>query len=127
MDHFESRYKVQGNASGLLHAAGIRNNAGSVQATKADAGTLRTSEPVKADGSQLGCAIVMKADQLVKFIEEGGNYLAVNKLPANVTVSYYAGFGWNKFGFASVEEWDRYVADWSRRVSSPLQVTLSAK
>ncbi len=127
LDRFESRYKIAGSGGALLHAAGIKNNASSVQSTKADAGTLRTWEPVKADGSQLGCAVVVVPDQLVKFADDGGNYLAVTKLPADGTVSYYAGFGWNKFGFPNAEEWDRYVADWSRRINSPLQVTLSAK
>ena len=127
MDKFESRYKVQGDTAGLLHAAGIKNNAGSAQSTRPEAGTLRTWEPVKADGSQLGCAVMAKSDQLVKFAEDAGNYLAVTKFPADGVVIYYAGFGWNKFGFPSVQDWDRYVADWSRRINSPLQITLSAK
>ena len=127
LDKFESRYKVQGDTAALLHAAGMKNNAGSVESTKPDAGTLRTWEPIKADGSQLGCAVVVKPDQLVKFAEDAGNYLAVTKFPRDGVVTYYAGFGWNKFGFSSVQDWDRYVADWSQRINSPLQVTLSAK
>jgi hypothetical protein len=126
LDRFESHYKIEGNAAGLTHAVGIKNNAGSVQSTKTDTGTLRTWEPVKADG-RLGCAVVVKPDQLLKFAEGAGNYLAVTKLPTDGVVTYYAGFGWSKFGFSSVEEWDRYVADWSRRIASPLQVNLSAK
>jgi pectinesterase len=127
LDRFESRYKIQGDASALSHAVGIKNNTGSVESTKPDAGTLRTWEPVKADGSQLGCAVVIKPDQLVRFAEVDGNYLAVTKLPSDGVVTYYAGVGWSKFGFNSVDEWDRYVADWSRRINSPLKVTLSAK
>jgi hypothetical protein len=127
LDRFESHYKIQGNGNPLSHAAGIKQNPGSAQVTKADAGTLRTWEPVKADGSQLGCAVVVQPDQLVKFAEDSGNYLAVTKLPADGVVSYYAGFGWSKDGFAKAEEWDHYVADWARRIKAPLQVTLSAK
>lgn len=129
LDRFESRYKIQGgNGKEINHAAGIKQNPGSTQLTKADTGTLRTWEPVKADGSQLGCATIVTPDQLVKFGEDGGNYLAITRLPADGVISYYAGFGWNKSGqFASVEDWDRYVAESARKLKSPLQVTLSVK
>ena len=129
LDRFESHYTIQGSSGGeVSHAAGIKQNPGAVQSSSADAGTLRTWEPVKADGSQLGCAIVVAQDQLLKFAEGAGNYLAVTKLPPNGVVSYYAGFGWNKSGqFGGSEDWDRYVSDWARRVKSPLQVTISVK
>src|SRR5262249_6890461 len=111
LDRFESHYSVQGgNGKEINHAVGIKQNAGFVQETKADAGTIRTWEPVKADGSQLGCAVVVPQEQLIKFAEDSGNILAITKLPANGAVSYYAGFGWNKSGqFASTADWDRYV------------------
>ena len=127
LDRFESRYTVQGNSTTLSHAVGIKKNPGAVQSTVPEAGTLRTWEPVKADGSQLGCAVIVHPNEVVKFAEDPGNYLIVTKLPTDGIVSYYAGFGWNTFGFPSVEEWDRYVSDYARRIKSPLQVTVSAK
>jgi hypothetical protein len=129
LDRFESHYTIQGgNGKKIDHGVGIKQNAGFVQETRADAGTIRTWEPVKADGSQLGCAVVVPQDQLIKFAEDGGNILGITKLPANGIVSYYAGFGWNKSGqFANTADWDRYVAEWSRKVKSPLQVTITTK
>lgn len=128
-DRFESHYKIQGDhGKDVMHAVGIKQGSGATVSTKADAGTLRTWENVQEDGSQLGCAVVVTPDQLVKFTEDAGNHLAVTKLPENGVVSYYTGFGWNKSGqFAGVEEWDRYVADWAERMKAPVQVTLSAK
>lgn len=128
MDHFESTYTIQGDPSRFSHAAGIKNNQGSALSTKHDAGTMRTWEPVKADGSQLGCAIVVAPNQLEKFAQDPLNYLVVTKFPPGNKVAYYAGFGWSKSGqFNSPEDWDRYVAEWARRVQSPLQITLSTK
>lgn len=129
LDRFESRYKIQGgNGKDISHAIGIKKNPGSSEVTKPEAGTLRTWEPVKTDGSELGCAIVVAPDQLVKFGDDTADYLAMTKLSSDGVVSYYAGFGWNKSGqFASVEEWDRYVAESARKLKSPLQVSLSAK
>lgn len=128
LDRFESSYKIQGIAASLSHAAGIKHSQGASQLTNASAGTMRTWEPVKADGSQLGCAIVMQPSLLEKFAEDSGNYLVVTKLPKDGKVAYYAGFGWTKSGqFATVEDWDRYVGEWARRTQSPLQVTLTAK
>jgi hypothetical protein len=129
LGRFESHYTIEGDkGKDISHAVGIKQNTGFVQETKADAGTIRTWEPVKADGSQLGCAVIVPQDQLIKFAEDSGNVLAITKLPANGIVSYYAGFGWNKSGqFAGTPEWDRYVAEWSRKVKSPVQVTITTK
>lgn len=128
LGRFESHYKFQGDAKSLSGAIGIKQSAGSAENTSSESGTLRTWEAVKADGSEVGCAIVVAPGQLLNFAHADGNYLAVTKVPADGIVTYYAGFGWNKTGqFASDDDWDRYVADWARKLQAPLQVTLTAK
>jgi hypothetical protein len=129
LDRFESRYKIANpNGKEVMQAVGIKENPGAALKTKTDIGMMRVWEPVKADGSQLGCAVVVAPDQLVKFTDDSGNYLGVTKLSSDSTVAYYAGFGWSKSGqFATAEDWDRYVSEWALKIKSPLQVTITAK
>jgi len=128
MDRFESHYKIQGSGTAFADAVGIKRNPGSEKVVDPKAASLRVWEPVKADGSQLGCAVVVSPDAFEKFTEDAANNLVLTRIPKDSVVTYYAGFGWNKSGqFTNSDDWDRYVADWARRLKAPLQVTVSAK
>jgi hypothetical protein len=126
LDRFESRYKIEGsNGKGLNQAIGIKRNPDSSQVTKPEVGTLRSWEPVKADGSEFGCAVVVAPDEVLKFADDSTNHLVITRIPADGIVTYHAGFGWSKQGFTSAEQWDRYVADEAQKIKSPLVVKLS--
>jgi len=129
IDRFESTYNFQGAKPGdLAVAIGIKKSPGSSEATHPEAGTMRTWEPVKVDGSELGCGVIVTPGELVKFADDVGNYLAIAKLLASGKLTYYAGFTWSKSGqFSAVEGWDQYLADTARRLKSPLQVSISSK
>jgi len=129
IDRFESTYNFQGAKPGdLAVAIGIKKSPGSSEATHPEAGTMRTWEPVKVDGSELGCGVIVTPGELVKFADDVGNCLAIAKLLASGKLTYYAGFTWSKSGqFSAVEGWDQYLADTARRLKSPLQVSISSK
>jgi hypothetical protein len=125
-DRFESYYTTTGGTGEMKHAIGIKKSADSVKVSNAEAASLRTWETLK-DAGQLGCAIIADPATLVEFTEDSRNYLVVTKFPPSGPAVYYAGFGWNKSSdFRTVEDWDRYVADYSRRLRTPLKVSVAA-
>jgi pectinesterase len=127
LNRFESRY-AGAPAAPKVQAAGIKKAPGSQVAQDKARGVLRTWEPVKADGSNFGCGVLVDPAQLTGFVEADGNVLAVTTMSAGSDVTYYAGSGWDRSGdFKTVEDWDRYLDQAAQRIRSPLAVSLAAK
>lgn len=92
-----------------------------------DEGWFRYWEPI--DDSYLGTGIVLDPVLLSGYKDfrtnarDQSHLLAFTK-PSGKPLVYYAGFTWLKSGqFNSPEEWDRYLQDFARRISSPLQLS----
>ncbi len=127
LNRFESRY-AGAPAAPKMQAAGIKKAPGSQVAQDKVRGVLRTWEPVKADGSNFGCGVVVDPAQLTEFAELDGNVLAVTTMSAGSDVTYYAGAGWDRSGdFKTVEDWDRYLGQAAQRIRTPLAVSVAAK
>ncbi|MCM5662408.1 DUF4861 domain-containing protein [Galbibacter mesophilus] len=82
------------------------------------------------EGSELGMGIVTKPENIVAFdkfdttAKDESNLYAELKLE-NGEVVYYAGFGWKKSNqFTTQKEWEAYLADFSKKLATPLKVTL---
>lgn len=93
--------------------------------TDAGQGWFRYWEPM--DDSELGEGLVMDPE-MVKEVKDrrtetpDQSHILV-LTDASDKFTYYAGFGWKKSGhFASSEEWDQYLANYARRIKSPLVV-----
>jgi hypothetical protein len=128
LNRFESRFAVAGGAALATHAIGIKDAASSTSAFSRERGTLRTWEPFKGDDGQLGCGVIVDPAQVVEATKGAGNYLIVAKIAADGTAAWYAGAGWSKSGdFKSVEDWDAYIEQASRRLRAPVQVALKAR
>lgn len=127
LSRFESHYQTTLTGE-RQHAVGIKKNPGAAIATSKDQGLLSTWEPIKADGSYFGCAVVMDPSLVVDFPQDDLNYLVVAKVPSGSPAVYYAGFGWNKSGdFAGGPDWDRYRQDFARRLRAPLEISAAAR
>ena len=127
LNRFESRY-AGAPAAPKLQAAGIKKAPGSQVAQDKARGVLRTWEPVKADGSNFGCGVIVDPAQLTEFVEADGNVLAVTAMSAGSDVTYYAGSGWDRSGdFKAVDDWDRYLAQAAQRIRTPPAVSIAAK
>lgn len=50
--------------------------------------------------------------------------LGVATYSANTPVVYYVGYGWSKFGFETVSDYQKYVENFSASLKQPLTVTL---
>jgi pectinesterase len=127
LNRFESRYSGR-SAGPKMQAAGIKKSPGSAVAQDKARGVLRTWEPVKADGSNFGCGVIVDPAQVKDIVEADGNVLVVTAMSAGSDVTYYAGSGWDRSGdFKSVEDWDRYLDQAAQRIRSPLSVSVAAK
>lgn len=128
LSRFESRYTIQGEPRELTNAIGIKRNKGSTASTNRQRGSLRSWEPLKDDAGMLGCGILINPAELVDFTEADGNYLVTQKVQPGKPAVHYAGFGWTKSGdFRTVEDWDRFLAEFAGRLRSPLDVKLSVQ
>jgi hypothetical protein len=128
LNRFESRFTVAGGPAVATHAIGIKEAAGSTSVFNRERGTLRTWESFKGADGQLGCGVIVDPAQVVEGTKGGGNYLVVAKVAADGAAGWYAGAGWSKSGdFKSVEDWDAYLEQSSRRLRAPVQTTLRAR
>ena len=106
--------------AGAANAAGIRNNPGSSSRAVAEAGTLRSWEPLKGGGN-LGCAVIVPS--LKDTREADGNYLAIAAAGSNV---YYAGSAWDRGGdITTTAEWDAHLAREAARIRTPVEVRVT--
>jgi hypothetical protein len=126
LDRFESLYTVT-PAGPIEHASGIKKTAGAEVAFRKESGVLRTWEAIKGAGF-LGCGIVMEPAAVRGTPEADGNVLVTTSVTPGKPVVYHAGFGWDRSGdFADLAAWDRYLYDFSRRLRSPIAVTVTAR
>ncbi len=80
----------------------------------------------KLGHSHLGQAVVLDPKVFVKNTEDKLNYLIVARTDL-FSVSYWAGFGWDKSGqFADYDSWKTYVDQFAQGTASPIVVTVSA-
>ncbi|MFD1871062.1 DUF4861 domain-containing protein [Hymenobacter bucti] len=85
----------------------------------------------KIDDSYLGTGVVVAPRYLTDYqdhrsAQKDQSQLYMVTRPAQGTVVFYAGFGWQKSGqFASAVAWDAYLAAFAQRLASPLEVALN--
>jgi hypothetical protein len=84
----------------------------------------------KVDDSYLGTGVVVAPRYLTDYQdhrspEKDQSQLYMVTKPAQGTVVFYAGFGWQKSGqFSSAADWDAYLTAFAQRIASPLEVIL---
>lgn len=50
------------------------------------------------------------------------NVIATSEYKSNTPITYYTGFGWNKFGFDNAEAFETYISVYSQKLKEPLIV-----
>lgn len=122
LSRFESRYDLTGGGE-IIFAVGIKKQPGASLRVERGRGWLRTWEPAKDGAGHYGCGIVLDPAAIVDVTEADGNYLVLARTPKDGPAVYHAGFGWDRSGdFAGVENWDRALDEWARRLRAPLVV-----
>ena len=125
-DRFESTFHTSATGSLLTVGIGIAKHPGGMAEFDQHEAWLRSWEPMKKPNGNLGCGIVVPG-ATADYKVTDTDYLLVTPVPANGTVAYFAGFGWDRSpDVADAAAWARVVEGKRREAEAPLQVVLSA-
>lgn len=125
MTRFENHLEADKSLPNATIGITLHEKKGEVKANP-EQGWFRYWEPM--DDSSLGTGIVLAPDVVEDYKDhrvetKDQSHLYVITKPDNNKLVYYAGFGWEKSGqFKSKEEWDQYLANFAKRIASPLEV-----
>ena len=111
---------------GMEWAIGIvkRNGHGEVK-SDSENGWLSYWEPAHEQHGSTACGVVLNPAQIVHIIETPEHHLVIAKAALGKPAVYYAGAGWSKSGdFPNAGDWHAYLADFSRRLKSPLRIQI---
>lgn len=125
LDHYQVTFKAEGGAA-LTPAVGLRKIKGEEKEFDAAAGTLAIWEPMEKKLGMQGVAVIVNPKQLIQQAGDKLNNLLVLKPDADNSISYWAGFAWDKAGkITTADAWEKYVADFAQGVQSPIQVNIT--
>lgn len=126
LGHFQSLYKVQAGLGPLTSAVGLKKVGGETKQLNAERGWMAIWEKVEKNQGLQGVAVVVDPKALEKETQDALNHLLLVKVAPDNTVSYWAGFGWDKSGqFADGEAWKTYVDWFAQGLQSPIEVSVS--
>jgi hypothetical protein len=125
-DRFRSSYEPA-SAGPLTVGIGLKKVAGEKTQFDGRGGWLAKWEAMEKNAGQQGLAIIAEPKLVEKQAEDERNLLLLVKAPAN-TVSYWAGFAWDKAGrFTTFDAWRAHVDEFAQRVRSPIQISVAAE
>lgn len=125
LSRFEEHLQSDGPVPNYTVGISLHEKKGEVEANPKQ-GWFRYWEPM--DSAMLGTGIVLAPADVQTYKDhrvdgQDQSHLYVLTKPKDGKLTYYAGFGWSKSGhFSTKEEWDQYLADFARRLASPLEV-----
>ena len=125
MDHFQSFYKSLGSDDPLTLAVGIKKVKGEQKDFNAAQGSLSFWEPMEKNLGMQGVAAILDPKDVDKQAEYQQDNLVVLKPNAGNSVSYWAGFAWDRAGkITTAENWKKYVDQFAQGIASPVEVTV---
>jgi hypothetical protein len=132
LDHIQSMYKVVSGqpALPLTVAIGLKKTGGEQKQLDAAKGILMKWEPMEKRGGNQGLAAIVDPKSYVKDADTTGraaSWLIVAKADANNSISYWAGFCWDKGGYNldTFDAWKKYVNEFAQSAASPIEVSVS--
>ena len=131
LDHFQSRYQPftrPGRPVTLTTAIGLKKVAGEQKEFNAEHGWLVSWEKQEHLPGSQGVAIVVDPKLIEKQAEDKLNQLVIAKVAADNVVSYWAGFGWEKYSPATTAEgWKKFVDEFAQGVQAPVEVRVTTE
>ncbi len=125
MDHFQSFYKSLDSNDPLTLAVGIKKVKGEQKDFNAAEGSLSFWEPMEKNLGMQGVAAILDPKDIDKQAEYQQDNLVVLKPNAGNSVSYWAGFAWDRAGkITTAENWKKYVDQFAQGIASPVEVTV---
>src|SRR5262249_19012418 len=118
----------KGGNGPLTAAVGLKKVADEQKDFSSTQGTLVSWEPMEKNLGMQGVAMAVDPKALVKQTEEAKNNLLIVKTDGDGTLSYWAGFAWDRAGKStSQDEWKKYVSEFAQGVASPIEVSVSGQ
>jgi len=91
-----------------------------------DAPGEKRPAPNTAPTGYVGTAVVMLPSQVQDMIEFDAHLEMVTRATLGKPVDFWAGAGWDRSGdFSNYDDWKHYVADFAKRIATPLTITIS--
>jgi hypothetical protein len=125
LDHFQSFYKSQDSNQPLSVAIGLKKVKDEQKDFNEDHGWIAIWELMEKNQGMQGVAAIFDSQMLDRQAEDKQNNLVVLKAGSKESVSYWAGFAWDRAGkITSADAWKRYVDDFATGLRSPIDVTV---
>jgi Domain of unknown function (DUF4861) len=131
MDHFQSIYKAESETGfsfdegGARLAVGLKKVKDEQKEFNAGHGWLAIWEPMEKNLGMQGVAAIVNPREFDKQAEDKQNNLIV--LKPGMSVSYWAGFAWDRAGkITSAEAWKKYVDEFAQGLLSPIEISVAA-
>lgn len=127
-DHFRSLYRPQGSATPLTAAIGLKKVSGETKEFNREHGWLAVWQKMEKGQGMQGVAIILDPAVLKQQTEDKGNNLLLASVGSDNTLSYWAGFVWDKTGQCrDFSAWKTYVDRFAQGLLSPIEVRLPAR
>lgn len=84
----------------------------------------QADRPKRLTNGMNGVGVVFPDGVKFEFKETASQAWFLTDVKSGQPLNYYAGAGWSKGGFPEMKDWETYVADFARRVHSPLKVQI---
>lgn len=129
LDRYTSTYKPftrPNQPVTLTAAAGLKKVSGEQLDSNAERGWLLKWERVEKNAGNQGVALVALPATVQKVANDALNHLLVLSTTSSNTVTYYAGFCWDRAGqFTTPDAWKKYIEEFSQGLTSPIETTVS--
>ena len=130
LDQFHSTYKWDADDRGRVPVAGIgiKKSPGATKAFEPAQGILRVWEPMAKKAGMQGIAVLVNPEDLQGEREDKLDYLVLARCRPDLTVTYWAGFCWDKAGrITTAEDWESYLESFAQGLASPIEVTTTSE
>ena len=123
LNHFETVYRA--SSQPLAVAIGLKKVKDEQRQVNAERGWVAIWQSMEKNLGMQGLAVVLNSEDVEKVAEDARNNLIVLKQRTSPSVSYWAGFAWDRAGrITSAEAWKKYVDEFAERLRSPIEVAL---
>ncbi len=126
---FQSTYKWDTGEAGRVPVVGIgiKKSGGATKAFDPVHGTLLVWEPMAKNAGMQGIAVLANPEDLHGERADKLNHLVLARCQPGPTVTYWAGFCWDRAGLiTTVEGWKRYLASCAQGLASPILITVTS-
>jgi hypothetical protein len=123
LNHFQSTYKTIDVSGALISAIGLKKAAGEQKQFNAEHSWQIKWEKMDKNMGNQGLAVIVDPAKFYGKAEDSLNVLLLSKVGDDGTVSYWAGFIWDKNG-ADFNSWKGYVDHFAQGLMTPIELTV---